>query len=205
MLRNLHHANLLLGAPEEGESYLRQLCSDLGIKLPNNPDFFVFRAETFGIDEARDLRALSARKAVVTNKIFLIMPLRITPEAQNALLKTFEDPYPDTYFFLVLREEELVLPTLRSRMQTTKVSGTYTVNTDVEEFVKSSLKERLLFAERFADKKKNLPVFLDSLLLLLRKEKAKEGLVKKIYNIRRLVSDSGVASRLIIEHLALVL
>ena len=75
----------------------------------------------------------------------------------------------------------------------------------MEEFVESSLKERLLFAERFADKKKNLPVFLDSLLLLLRKEKAKEGLVKKIYNIRRLVSDSGVASRLIIEHLALVL
>ena len=211
MSRNPHHANLLIGAPEEGESYVRSLCGDLGIELPNNPDFFVFRAETFGIDEARELRLLAVRKAIGSprhsgvKKIFLLLPTHLTLEAQNALLKTFEDPFPNTYFFLVLREEELVLPTLRSRMETVQVSGVRTIDTLAEKFLSASVKERLLFAEHFADKKENLSVFLDNLLLLLRGEKGREKLVEKVYRIRRQISLSGVGSRLVIEHLALVL
>src|SRR3989344_1002069 len=115
MLRNLHHANLLIGTPREAESYLRSFYNNLGIRLANNPDFVAFRAEIFGIDEARALRILSTRKAVTTakagqvsSKIFFITPMRLTLEAQNALLKTFEDPSPGTYFFLAMREESLI-------------------------------------------------------------------------------------------------
>src|SRR3990167_9480903 len=104
MLRNLHHANLLVGTLEEAEFYLRSLCGGLGIELPNNPDFFTLKAETFGIDEARELRVWSTRKAVTSSKIFLILPARLTLEAQNALLKTFEEPFSNTYFFLVVEE-----------------------------------------------------------------------------------------------------
>ena len=121
MTRNLHHANLLLGTTEEAESYLCSFCESLGIKLANNPDFFAFRIPTFGIDEARELSLLSARKALTGKKIFLIASARLTLEAQNALLKTFEDPFPDTFFFLAVREEALVIPTLRSRIQTIRV------------------------------------------------------------------------------------
>ena len=202
----MHHANLLIGAPEEAESYLRSLCENLGVWLPNNPDFFAFKMETFGIDEARELRLLSVRKAVIARKIFLIIPTRLTLEAQNALLKTFEDPFPDTYFFLAVREEGLVIPTLRSRMQTIRVHrGDASVSGDAEEFFSLSIKERLLFAQRFVDEKKNLLVFLDSLLLLLKSKEKERGLVKSVYAIRRLTRDSAVAPRLVIEHLSLVL
>src|SRR3989344_5589897 len=129
-LNNLHHANLLIGTPKEGESYLYSLCSNLGIEVRNNPDLFIFRIEVFGIDEARELRLLSVRKAVTTDKtgqagrkIFLIVSTRLTLEAQNALLKTFEDPVPNTYFFLVSKEEGMIVPTLCSRMQTICISG----------------------------------------------------------------------------------
>src|SRR3989344_749278 len=130
-LRDWHHANLLVGSPEGAESFLRSLCETVGIELANNPDFFVFKTETFGIDEAREVKLLSARRAVTprqesgqaSRKIFLIAPARLTLEAQNALLKTFEDPLPDTFFFLVVREEGLVIPTLRSRMQTIRVQS----------------------------------------------------------------------------------
>src|SRR3990167_2823232 len=179
----MHHANLLIGAPEEAESYLRSLCENLGVWLPNNPDFFAFKAETFGIDEARELKLLSVRKAVGSprhggvKKIFLITPMRLTLEAQNALLKTFEDPFPDTYFFLAVREEGLIIPTLRSRMQTIRVHrGDASVSGDAEEFFSLSIKERLLFAQRFVDEKKNLLVFLDSLLLLLKSKEKERGL-----------------------------
>ena len=206
MSRNLHHANLLIGTPEEAESYLRSLCDSWGVRLPNTPDFFAFKMETFGIDEARKLKLLSARKAVTTKKIFLITPTRLTLEAQNALLKTFEDPFPDTLFFLGVREESLVIPTLLSRMQIIRTrGGNVATGAEAEKFLSLSVKNRLLFAKSFADEEKSLPIFLDSLLFLLRKQKEKKDLLKNVYNVRRFVRDSAVTPRLIIEHLALVL
>ena len=206
MSRNLHHANLLIGTPEEAESYLRSLCDSWGVRLPNNPDFFAFKMETFGIDEARKLKLLSARKAISSRKIFLITPTRLTLEAQNALLKTFEDPFPNTLFFLGVREESLVIPTLLSRMQIIRTrGGNVAAGAEAEKFLSLSVKNRLLFAKSFADEEKSLPIFLDSLLFLLRKQKEKKDLLKNVYNVRRFVRDSAVTPRLIIEHLALVL
>lgn len=202
----MHHASLLIGGIEEAELYVRSLCANLGIELSNNPDFFVFRKETFGIDEARELKLLSARKALTNRKIFLVVPTRVTLEAQNALLKTFEEPFPNTHFFLVSREESLIVPTLLSRMNTIRMAGHFPLgSTDAETFLSSSIKSRLLFAKVFADEEKSLPVFLDNLLLFLRKQKGKGNLSEKVYNIRRQVYDSAVFPRLVIEHLALML
>ena len=206
MLRNLHHANLLVGAPEQAESYLHSLCDCLGVRLPNNPDFFAFKTETFGIEEARELKLLSTRKAVTPKKIFFIAPTRLTLEAQNALLKTFEDPFPDTYFFLATRAEGLVVPTLRSRMQTIRVSQDLTLESrDAEAFLSLSIKDRLLFARSFALEEKSLSVFLDGLLFLLRKQRGKGEHLRNVYHVRRFVGDSLVTPRLVIEHLSLVL
>lgn len=210
----IHHANLLVGTPAEAESYLNLFCEDLGIKLANNPDFFPFRKDTFGIDDARQLSLLSTRKALTNRKIFFITPIHLTLEAQNALLKTFEDPSPDNTFFLVLREEALIVPTLLSRMQIirlarlnleSKQGSTLPTKQEAEKFLSSSLKNRLVFAKKFLEEEKNLPTFLDNLLWLLRKKNDGEKLVEKVYNLRRLINDSNLAPRLIIEHLSLVL
>ncbi len=217
MSKNLHHhANLLIASPEEAETYLHQFCDGLGITLANNPDFFVFKTETFGIDEARELRLLAVRKSLTTTtgglpaqagkKIFLITPTLLTPEAQNALLKTFEDPFPDTLFFLAVREEGFVVPTLRSRMQTVRVpKGTKSQYKKAEEFLSLSLKNRLIFAKKFALEEKNLSIFLDALLLLLRKKDGTKKSLENVYRFSNLVSNTTLAPRLIIEHLSLVL
>ena len=206
MSRNPHHANLLIGTPERAELYLRRLCDDLGIELANNPDFFAFRTETFGINEARVLKLLSARKAVTPRKIFFIASTRLTLEAQNALLKTFEDPFPDTFFFLVTREESLVVPTLRSRMQTIHThGGDASVGVEAEKFLSLPIRDRLLFAKSFADEEKNLSVFLDDLLCLLKKQSGARKSLEKVYNIRRSIGNSVTMPRLVIEHLSLML
>ena len=210
MSKNHHHANLLIASPEEAEVYLRRFCDSLGITLANSPDFFVFKTETFGIDEARELRLLAVRKSLTTTiggkKIFLITPILLTHEAQNALLKTFEDPFPDTLFFLAVREEGLVVPTLRSRMQTVHLHReTKSQYGEAEEFLSLSPKDRLIFAKKFVLEEKSLPIFLDNLLLLLRKKGVKKKSIESVYNLSRLVSNTALAPRLIIEHLSLVL
>ena len=76
---------------------------------------------------------------------------------------------------------------------------------DAEAFLSLSLKDRLLFARSFALEERSLSVFLDSLLFLLRKQRGKGELLKNVYNVRRLVGNSLVTPRLVIEHLSLVL
>lgn len=206
MTRSLHHANLLVGTPDKTESFLRSLCDNLGVTLANNPDFFAFDVDTFGIDDARRLALLSTRKAVIHRKFFLVSAARLTLEAQNALLKTFEDPFPDTFFFLAVREEALVTPTLRSRMRMIRMSKDLTPGfSDADKFLSLSLKDRLLFAKEFALEEKSLSAFLDSLLSLIKKQKRAHESIESVYNVRRFASDSTTLPRLIIEHLSLVL
>ena len=191
---------------------MNSLCAELGIKVANNPDFFTFRTDTFGIDEARELRQLSSRKAISSElstgqtgrKIFFITPTRLTLEAQNAFLKTFEDPSPDTYFFLVVREEAVIIPTLLSRMQVTRLNNSKT-GMEAEKFLTLPIRDRLLFAKKFVDEEMILPNFLDDLLLVLRKNGSSSVGVESVYNLRRFARDNAVAPRLIIEHLSLVL
>jgi len=209
----MHHACLLVGEPEAAESHLSRVCRNLKIKQAGNPDFFAFRSSTFGIDDARQLRDLSLRKPVTgstssepSKKIFFISAESLTREAQNALLRTFEDPVSDTYFFLAAREEEAILPTLRSRMQVVRVKMLEKVATDeASKFLSLPIKDRLTFAKKFGTDLRSLPAFLDNLMLLLREKKEAEESIAKVYNVRRFAGDQSAATRLILEHLSVVL
>ena len=46
---------------------------------------------------------------------------KMTPSAQNALLKTLEEPPEDTVFFLLTETPGALLPTVRSRLRTVRV------------------------------------------------------------------------------------
>lgn len=51
-----------------------------------------------------------------TRKVFIVEEAdRMNPQAQNALLKTLEEPQPDTTFILISEHEEELLPTVHSR------------------------------------------------------------------------------------------
>lgn len=204
-LNNLHHAYLLIGDQEEAETLLHTFFNNEGITLTGSPDFFVSREATFGIDCARDLTIKASRKAFGERKVFLISPQKITLEAQNALLKTFEDPFLLTHFFLIVRDEELVLPTLRSRMEVLRLFGDAPASTEEEKFLSLSVKNRLAFAKKFADEERNLSAFLDNLLSLLRKKNKDTNSIEKVYRARLLSDDRGGGTRLVLEHLSLVL
>lgn len=89
----------------------------LGVKVSGNPDFYHRKFSTFTIDNARDISQSESRKDFFGDKkIFIIETDFITEEAQNALLKVFEEPTEGTHFF-IFSPQEVLLPTLRSRMQ----------------------------------------------------------------------------------------
>ena len=54
--------------------------------------------------------------------IFLLKNNFIAPEAEATLLKTLEEPYPDTYFIISLASEAALSPPLLSRLTVFKTS-----------------------------------------------------------------------------------
>ncbi|MBX4199090.1 hypothetical protein KW800_02325 [Candidatus Parcubacteria bacterium] len=209
-----HHAYLLIGERDEADEYLKDVFDESGISPVGNPDVFVISQDVFGVDDARELSDRAIEKAFgkgdKARKVFVIHANKFTSEAQNALLKTFEDPVANTHFFISARESSVFLPTLLSRLHQVRVGGELGKNKEVEKFLTKTLKQRIDFAKKFADEKEErgagaLALFLDSLLLKLRADGAPLEMQKKVLELRTYARDSGAMPRLILEHLALVL
>ncbi len=84
-------------------------------------------------DDRTRISAEQARSAVSDSslrpfegrhKVFVIDPAdSMNATAANALLKTLEEPTPQTIFLLLTRYPDLLLPTIRSRSQTVLIAG----------------------------------------------------------------------------------
>lgn len=201
---NLHHAYLLVGEREAAREAVISLFGQRGVRLVGSPDFFVYQETLLGIDDARKIREQAIRRAFTESKVFFIAPDKITLEAQNALLKTFEEPIEHTHFFLTLRDENLAISTLRSRAEVVCLGGNAQGLSEARKFLSLPVKERLNFTQKFVDNEKNLSAFLDELLLSLRGNKDAERL-SMVFKARLLSDDRGALPRLILEHLAVSL
>jgi DNA polymerase III delta prime subunit len=135
-----------------------KFCESLDIKTSGNPDFCHISIDNFKIDEAFDLRGMSSNKAFSSlKKVFVISVNSFTLDAQNVLLKMFEEPIENTHFFLVVPDSNMLLKTLISRFYLIKNAPTEVgVPTEVgkaEKFIKMSLKNRLDFIKELLPKK----------------------------------------------------
>jgi len=205
---NLHHAYLLEGDTDTGVTFVYDLLGKMGISIVQNPDLHTYSNDSFTIDEARSLAEKAQGKAFGAKKIFIISSPKFSLQAQNALLKTFEEPFENTHFFIVLSSRELLIPTLLSRLEIRRLNDEM-LNTECPtlagKFLDMSIKDRLNFIKKFVDNERPLSPFLDSLLLDLRKDKNRSEELEKVFNVRKYSDDPSAMSRLILEHLALVL
>ena len=108
--------------PDEDQVLSCQECpSCLRIEAGRQPEFFIISDSdgSIKIDQVRNLNSLlslktslSQYKAVIIDNCDLI-----TAEAANSLLKIIEEPGEKTIFILITANENLLLPTIKSRAQ----------------------------------------------------------------------------------------
>lgn len=80
-------------------------------------DAEVIVCESFDIAQARALAEKAATRPIAGEKRYFVVSCAYIPhEAQNALLKLFEDPPATAQFYIIVPRAELILPTLRSRL-----------------------------------------------------------------------------------------
>jgi len=105
---HFHHPDVLWLMPEE-EAVRR--------KLAARSDFDHVPSREIRVDQVRRLQErLALRPLEARRKVVLLAPAEaMNPQAQNAFLKTLEEPPPDTVLLLVSASPDRLLPTLRSR------------------------------------------------------------------------------------------
>lgn len=102
----------------------------------NNPDFFLIDPiSDIGIEEIRQLqKSLNLKPFSHPLKVALILKAEsLTAEAQNALLKTLEEPPVNSLIFLATFDSALLIPTLVSRCQITQLPVTSQISLSVNE------------------------------------------------------------------------
>ena len=136
----LHHAYLISGTTTSEVWYFLE---SIGFIKQANPDALSLEIETFGIDEARSLFLWASKKSFGERKVSVISSNNFTLEAQNALLKLFEEPPTNTYFFVLLENIGIVISTLISRVHILEVDLEKNLEKEIgETFLKSDLSER---------------------------------------------------------------
>jgi len=220
----LHHAHLI-----EGDRVtlvpvlLAALERHMGITAQGNPDLSTISYNSFGIDEARSLTEMQSRAGFGTEenarKIFIISAPSFTREAQNALLKRFEEPTAGAHFFIILPHLNTILPTLKSRvvLVTPKEQLAHDdTNALAEKFLGASLEERFAMAKKLTDKKtgevvdrEKIRSFFDNLerILYTRLAGKKEGseIFREIFQAKTYLSDRGSSPKMLLDHIAVVL
>lgn len=218
----LHHAHIIEGVHADIlPELLFAISKNLGIETKSNPDLTVKFYESLGIVEARFLKEAQTRAAFGgARKIFIIGAESFTHEAQNALLKTFEEPTTGTHFFIILPRAEMLLPTLLSRVLV--VSGSIVSEDDAkkmaEKFIDAPLEDRFAMAKKMADKKDRDTAdrelfrrMLDHIERILytrtagKHDNTSGSIFREIFQAKTYLATRGSSPKMLLEHIAVAL
>ncbi len=224
---NLHHAYLIEGENCEILSSLHGFLNKIGYKTSSNPDFIEIKVDSIKIDEARNIKSMSESKIYSNDpsakKIFLISTNNLLIEAQNTLLKIFEEPASQTHYFFILPNIDGLLKTFVSRFYVIKdltSTDKNLKNKEAENFIKMNLKERIDFIKEFIKEEDEEDIsldsarsrsvnFIDSLEYILYKnflkdfKKNKPGFFDQLFKARKYLRQPGSSTKSLLESVAL--
>lgn len=210
-------AYLIAAAAADTSTALTRL-KENGVAVHGNPDLYVRTYKQFGIDEARELRERSAARAIGERRYFVIGFTSATSEAQNALLKTIEEPPADAAFYFITPAPHVLLPTLRSRMQLLgDAASPATSVVDARQFLAASKAKRLEMLKPLLAKEEDgrdisaIFAFFGALEReLARATRTPEGMqgikasAEALYRARAYAGDKGALLKPLLEQVALL-
>lgn len=180
----------------------------------NHPDLlYLGDSEKLGVEAAKKIRQhLSLRPYSAKGRgVVLESAHNLTMDAQNALLKTLEEPPLEAVIILGVDKEDSLLPTVLSRCEVVRLEETERqsgkeikkFDQDIEKLIGLSIPGRFTFIEKLEEKEE----FLGELIQYFREKLKKEP--KKYLKISKLLLEaeewkkSNVNIRAILEYLML--
>jgi len=230
---SLHHAYLLEGDKKEILNEVLEFIESLGIKTAGNTDIYNVSLDSFKVDDARSLKSYALEKSFSdtekSKKIFIISANSFLLEAQQTLLKIFEEPILNTHFFVITPDASSLLKTFISRFYF--ISTTQHLREELEEaekFVSLSISGRLdfikqLLVEEGESVEEDIPdraldsirsralKFLNALELVLHRsmsrtvlDSTKFDFFKHFFKVREFLRIPGSSPKTLMESVALI-
>lgn len=218
--KNLHHAYCIVGDAKEILNELETFFKkELKFQTAGNPDFWQGVYDVMKMKDAKTVIELHQNKPIAGDKkIFIISANFITEDAQNRMLKLFEEPRGDTHFFLVIPSANGIIETLKSRMNIVKHEGKSASMIDAKKFIKMPVGERTeeikkLMASIADEEQSKIEVgkFINALEVELnenlRGKKTKENLevFERIEKVRQYASDQSPSLKMLLEYIAMII
>ena len=125
---NLSHAQLISGEDGIGKSILAEILGKLILNGDLNREYvdiinYKPSKASFGVDDVREIIDEVNKKPFEGDKKVIIIHQgnKLTIQAQNALLKTIEEPPKGVYIIILCESLELILDTIKSRCEIYKL------------------------------------------------------------------------------------
>ena len=126
---NLSHAQLISGEDGIGKSILAEILGKLILNGDLNREYVDIinsrpSKASFGVDDVREIIDEVNKKPFEGDKKVIIIHQgnKLTIQAQNALLKTIEEPPTEVYIIILCESLELILDTIKSRCEIYKLT-----------------------------------------------------------------------------------
>lgn len=157
----ISHAHIIVGEDGIGKSNLAKTLAKniLGVKEDRNYiDIVNYRCKkaSFGVDDIRDIVEEINKKPFEGDKKVIIIydGNKLTVQAQNALLKTIEEPPAGVFIILLCESLELILDTIKSRCQIYKLTPLtkdevklYIDNIGIDNYSNDEIKASIAYSE----------------------------------------------------------
>lgn len=192
---------------------VEEILSRSGLKNPH-PDLLYFPADSkLGIAEAKKIKEHFSTKAYSAKAKAVILEdgSKLTGEAQNSLLKIFEEPPAQSIIILAAASEANFLPTLLSRCEIVYLPEIPSANPHqgdnfekIKKLLQSSVEERFEYIEKSKEREELLRTLVTYFHHHLASNTGSANLTKKLLQAEEWAKQN-VNIRAILEYLMLVI
>lgn len=193
---------------EERDKKIWKLLQDFKI-LSNNPDLLLIEDEKLGIKEVKSaIKHLSTKPFGSTPKSVVILNgNNISNDAQNALLKTLEEPPGDSIILIGVDSEQKLLPTILSRcliINHAPRATSHELAFNLDLILNMSIDERFNLVEKTDNKEKFLSDLTEAYRAKVIKGEGSHEFLEELLNAQ-IWKESNVNLRSILEYLMISL
>lgn len=217
-----HHAYFIFGGFGLWPKLKEAIADIISAPAENHPDVSFEEISRFGIKHSVRLRAQQQTGPILASRRFFTFQIEtMTLEAQNALLKTLEEPAKTSCFFFLFPRRIAVLPTLCSRAAVIDLALAVEKGspeaTETKNFLGLSAEKRLAWVEKLlvnkelASQHEQAGLFLDQVEREIYEKQLFTGggewssFGEQIDRLRKDLASQASLPRLVLEHFALTI
>jgi len=220
-IKELPHGVLIVGDRIEARGSLEKLIKNSLGQDANAFDLIEINTDSFDVKDGDSLRNFLSRKSIGQCKVSVISSSVFTVSAQNSLLKCAEEIANDSWIFILVASENILLPTLKSRLVKFNISRENEDDSNHKKlaikFMKGTVSERINILEKMLkvsddeDEKKKLRrevrefvEVIGSVIAKIPRQNNKFAL-EAVIMAGRMLNDPSAQMRLLLENIAYTL